>query len=155
MKSASHTSQRTRSFARVLGPYLVIVFAVAVVHMPDMRRVLIEYTTSAVWPWLAGSLALLSGFAIVAFHNRWRDPAAVIVSLFGWILVTRGILLTAFPDTVARLADRLAGSIGVLQGICALMAVIGVYLTVVGWMPVRKPAQPTEAAPGRDLPRAA
>ena len=155
MRIESHTSNRTRSYARVLGPYLVIAYIVAVVKMPDLRELLVEFHTSLMWPWVLGSMALLGGIAIVAFHNLWRDPAAVLVSLLGWLLVVRGIVLIGFPDTAARWADTMMGAVGAVQALSVLVVLMGLFLTAVGWMPLRNPVQPTGVAAGADLPHAA
>ena len=37
------------------------------------------------------------GLVIIAFHQYWRSPAAVIVSAVGWILADRGVILLTVP----------------------------------------------------------
>ena len=107
MKTLFDTSVRTKSFARVLGPFLTIVSFVAAVRMSEMRTLLSEFAASQVWPWVTGAFVLIGGIAVVAFHNQWRNPAAVIVSLLGWMLVVRGLVLLAFPATFTSLADQM------------------------------------------------
>ncbi|OAN39871.1 hypothetical protein [Mycolicibacterium iranicum] len=126
---------RTRHFARVLGPFLAIVAIVAVIRMRDMPQLLSEFTASSVWPWVTGAFVLLGGVAIVAFHQIWRGPAAIIVSVLGWLLVVRGIVLLAFPDVLASVADRIIDLEGAWIPILVVMAVIGLYLAFVGWKP--------------------
>lgn len=101
MRTPSQQSQtRTRLFARVLGPFLVIVDITAVAARPsDMRAVLSEFVANPLWAWVAGSFVLLGGLTIVALHQYWRGAAAIIVSLVGWLVVLRGVLLLAFPQT--------------------------------------------------------
>src|SRR4029077_12153238 len=88
---------RTRMFARVLGPFFAIVTVVVALRAPDMRQLLSEFTASDVWPWVTGAFILMGGIAIVAFHQLWRGPAAIIISVIGWVLVARGVFLLAFP----------------------------------------------------------
>ena len=147
--------ERTRMFARVLGPFFTIIAIAVAVHAPDMRQLLTEFTASDVWPWVTGAFILLGGIAIVAFHQFWRGPAAILVSVLGWLLVVRGILLVAFPDVFASLADRMIGAVGVWQAAYVVMAVIGLYLTYVGWKPARKDPQGNEARGSIDFPHAA
>ena len=155
MKSAFETSARTQSFARVLGPYLAIVSFVAAVRTSEMRTLLSEFTASQVWPWVTGAFVLIGGIAVVAFHNQWRNPAAVIVSLLGWMLVVRGVVLLAFPAAFTSLADQMIGATGALQTLYVELAVLGVYLTIVGWRPGRTSAPPEVSSPGTTFPRAA
>src|SRR5690349_24590525 len=81
---------QTRMFARVLGPYIATVAIIVSVRGPDTAVLLAQFTASAVWPWVTGAFILLGGIAIVAFHQYWRSPAGVVVSVLRWLLVVRG-----------------------------------------------------------------
>ena len=41
---------------------------------------------------------------IIAFHQYWSSVAAVMISLFGWILALRGLVLMAAPELYERAA---------------------------------------------------
>jgi hypothetical protein len=140
----THVQRRTRMFARVMGPYLTIVAIVVPFRAPDMRQLLTEFTVSNVWPWVMGAIILLSGIAIVAFHQYWRGLAAIIISVLGWLLVARGIFLLAFPDVFASLAGRVIGATGIWTAVYIGMALIGLYLTYVGWRPNRNYLRSTD-----------
>ena len=43
------TTTRTRMFARVIGPYFVIVSLTAALRAPDMQAVLSDFEASPVW----------------------------------------------------------------------------------------------------------
>ncbi|MDG5481628.1 hypothetical protein [Mycolicibacterium gadium] len=143
---------RTRMFARVLGPFFTIVAVIAALRAPDMRQLLSEFTASDMWPWMIGALALLGGVAIVAVHQLWRGPAAIIVSVLGWLLVARGVFLLTFPETFASVADRVFGAAGVWQVAYLVSAAIGLYLTYVGWKPVGKDQPDSSPRVGIDSP---
>ena len=130
----SHLRQRrTRMFARVLGPFFTIVAIIVAVRAPDMRALLAEFTSSSVWPWVTGAFILMGGITIIAFHQFWRDPAGIIVSVMGWLLAARGVFLMAFPDTFASLANRMIDATAVWRTAFVVFALIGLYLTYVGW----------------------
>ena len=146
---------RTRMFARVMGPFIVVIAVVAAVRASEMATLLAQFTASAVWPWVTGAFILLGGIAVVAFHQSWRTPAAAIVSALGWLLVIRGAILLAFPAAFASMADSMIGWHGVVISIYVVMAIAGLYLSYVGFTPVRSDAvDEPERVPG-DLPRAA
>lgn len=137
--SATYQHQhRTRMFARVLGPFFTITMIAAMVRAADMKQVLSEFTASDVWPYVTGVFVLASGIAIVAFHQFWRGAAAIIVSVLGWLLVVRGILLVGFPGVFASLADRMIGATAAWVTAFVVMILIGLYLTYVGWKPLPK-----------------
>lgn len=142
-------------FARVLGPFLLIVDIVAVVRATDMRALLSEFTANSMWSWVAGAFVLLFGLIIVAAHQYWRGPAAIIVSVLGWLVVLRGLFLLAFPEAFVSVANSVIGAQAWWVAFCIGFAVVGLYLTYVGWAPAT--SQPTSQAPSSktDLPRAA
>ena len=155
MSTSGQSQSRTRMFARVLGPFLVIVDLTAVVRTSQMRGLLSEFEATSLWPWVAGAFILLGGLIIIALHQYWRGAAAIIVSLLGWLVALRGLFLLAFPDTFVSLANKMIGAQAWWQAVCIAFAVVGLYLSYVGWMPVpsRPTSQAANAAP--DLPHAA
>jgi hypothetical protein len=155
MRFSEELRTRTRMFARVLGPYFVIVCVLAVVRASDMRAVVSAFGANPLWPWVAGSFVLVGGLTITALHQYWRGAAAIIVSLMGWLLALRGLFLLAFPQTFISTANSVIGAGALWRTVCICFAAIGLYLTYVGWMPA--PSRPTSQAAGStgDLPRAA
>ena len=56
MSAIYRHQDRTRMFARVLGPFFTIVAVVVAARAADMRQLLSEFTASDVWPWGNGGL---------------------------------------------------------------------------------------------------
>jgi hypothetical protein len=155
MSVTQQSQSRTRMFARVLGPFFAVIATTVAARAPHMAALLAQFTASDVWPWVVGAFILMGGIAIVAFHQYWRSPAAVIVSVLGWLLVVRGVFLLAFPEAFASLANRMIGAAGAWQAAYIIMALIGLYLTFVGWMPASSQVHDNVSHATRDLPRAA
>ncbi len=155
MNASEQSQAKTRMFARVLGPFLVIVDVTAVARASHMRTLLSEFTANSVWAWVAGAFILLGGLVIIAGHPYWRGAAAIIVSLLGWLIALRGLFLLAFPDTFVSLANSMIGAEAWWLAVCVVFALVGVYLTYVGWAPARNRTASHAATPTRDFPRAA
>jgi hypothetical protein len=155
MSSPTQSIDRTRGFARVLGPFFAIVSATVVVRAPDMRELLAEFGAGAIWPWVTGAFVLMAGIVTVALHPYWHGVAAVIVSVLGWIMVLRGVLLLAFPDAFMSIANHAIGAEPLWRTIFGGVTLVGLYLTYVGWIEHRKDS--ATQAPGSfpNLPRAA
>lgn len=155
MSSSAQSAETTRRFARVLGPFFAIVSATVVARAPDMRELLAEFGASAIWPWVTGAVVLMGGIIVVALHPYWRGVTPVIVSLVGWIMVLRGVLLLAFPDTFMSIANQTIGAETLWRIVFAVFTLVGLYLTYVGWFARHKGS--VAQAPGSipDLPRAA
>ena len=83
------------------------------------------------------------GLFIIAFHQYWRSPAAVIVSLVGWFFLIRGILLLTVPQAYDAAGDAVysSGARTVIWVLFACLASAGLYLTYVGWKPERGATQ--------------
>ena len=124
---------RTRAFARVLGPWLVIAPGIIAVRAPDMAALAADFFRSDLFVWFAGALLLFAGLLIIAFHQCWSSPAAVLVSLFGWVLALRGVLLLAAPAVYERAGMTLIAP-PLVRSIFGVLVAIGLYLTYDGWI---------------------
>jgi hypothetical protein len=83
-------------------------------------------------------LLLFSGLLIIAFHQYWSSVAAVMISLFGWFLALRGLVLMAAPQLIERGTAASMGAITLVRIFFGALVLIGLYLTYVGW--IAKPA---------------
>jgi hypothetical protein len=131
---ATQESQaRTRAFARVIGPWLVIVPGIIVLRASEMGALATEFFKSGLFVWFAGALLLFGGLLIIAFHQYWSNLAAVLISLFGWILALRGLTLMALPGLYERIGTSVTMSpdaLTLIRGIFGVVVVIGLYLTM-------------------------
>jgi hypothetical protein len=146
MDVSPQSQARTRLFARMLGPFLVIVDAAAVARANDMQTLLSQFEANSLWTWVTGAFILLFGLAVVAAHPYWRGPAATIVSLLGWLITLRGLLLFAFPQAFVSVANSMIGAQAWWVAACVVFGLVGLYLTYVGWGPL--PDRSKTQAPG-------
>lgn len=127
---------RTRMFARAFGPFFTVVPSLVALRASSQMPVLLhEFASDPMWQWVLGAVLLIWGSFIIAFHQYWRSIAAVLVSLLGWFLAIRGVAILAFPDAYDSLGNTLEQSaIPVVRTIFAGLALVGLYLTYVGWL---------------------
>jgi hypothetical protein len=131
--ATQETQARTRAFARVTGPWLAIVPSIIMLRVSEMGALAAEFFENGLFVWFAGALLLFVGLLIIAFHQYWTSVAAVIISLFGWILALRGLLLMAAPEVYERAATAM-DTILFVRLIFGVLVAIGLYLTYVGWL---------------------
>jgi hypothetical protein len=127
----------SKSLARLMGPILLVIgIGMACGLMMEgagYSNVLKEFIANRALIFLTGILALLAGVAIINVHNVWVPDWRVIVTVLGWLLVLRGIMLLVFPLTVQVFGDRVATSeAGVTAG-AALTFVLGAVLCIMGY----------------------
>jgi uncharacterized protein YjeT (DUF2065 family) len=145
MAASSEDRARTRAFARIIGPWLVIVPGIVVLRASGMGALASEFFKSGLFVWFAGALLLFLGLLIIAFHQYWSSVAAVMISLFGWILALRGLVLMAAPELYERAATSM-DAISLVRVVFGVLVAIGLYLTYVGWL-----AKPVSLSTKNDL----
>jgi hypothetical protein len=155
MDASPESQARTRLFARALGPFLVIVDATAVARASGMQTLLSQFEANSLWTWVTGAFILLFGLFVVAAHPYWRGAAAITVSLLGWLITLRGLLLFAFPQAFVSMANGMIGAQGWWVAACVVFGLVGLYLTYAGWAPAPDKPRTQAAQTSPDLRRAA
>ncbi|OIN79512.1 hypothetical protein [Mycobacterium malmoense] len=155
MRTPEQPQIRTRMFARVMGPFLTIVPTTVAVRGSYMQTLFTEFKANPMWPWLYGAILLMGGLFIIAFHQYWRSPAAIIVSAVGWFFAIRGVLLLTVPQAYDAAGNAVYSSraSAVIWVLFVCLASAGLYLTYVGWKP--EPGTPKAVvSPAEGRPRA-
>ncbi len=137
MPATVESRLRTRTFARIIGPYLVIVPGILAVRASDIASIFASFFQNPALIWIMGAWLLFSGLLIIAYHQYWSSAAAVTISLIGWFLAIRGLILLAVPDLIQRGAETSMRMLPAVRTGFAIFALIGLWLTYVGW--VRRP----------------
>jgi hypothetical protein len=140
--------ERTRAFARVIGPYVASFTTVYSIRLPEGLDLVNDLFAQPALVLLLGALMLGGGLVIIGGHRSWRGPLAVTVSLFGWFVALRGFLLIVTPATIESGAEAtMLSPTGVVLAriFFGALAVMGLLLTYAGWF--TKPTAPKPAAP--------
>ena len=146
-------------FARVMGPYMAIIAAIAALRPDDLRTMLSKFEADPLMSWVAGAFTLLLGLVVVGLHPYWRGGAAIIVSLVGWLVAVQGLLLVAGSHAYFAITSSAVDTMGWARAGAAaevlIVLYLGLYLSLVSWVPARtRPvSQPVSSTP--DVPRAA
>jgi hypothetical protein len=124
------------SISRLMGPVLLIIgigMALGLLMETDYSSLMKEFIGNRAVIFLTGILALLAGVAIVNAHNLWVPDWRLIITILGWLLVLRGIMLLVFPEAVQSIGDHIVASgRGVMAG-AAVTFVLGAILCIMGY----------------------
>lgn len=127
----------SRYIARLMGPVLLTIgIGMALGLLMEghgYSSLLKEFIANRGLIFITGALALLAGVAIVNAHNLWVPDWRVIVTILGWLLILRGIMLLVFPVTVQTLGDRMVASQGGIVAGATVTFVLGAILSIVGY----------------------
>jgi hypothetical protein len=121
----------TLDLAKAYGIAIVAVACAALFAPGRMSAVIADFERSAGLSFVTALFALTLGLVLVMAHSLWTDPAAVLVSLFGWIVLVKGILLLAAPEGLFKFATASASSSSRIRiwGIAALV-LAAVFLAI-------------------------
>ena len=146
MPATSEAQARTRAFARVIGPFLSIVTGILVMRAPEMDTMASAFFENEALVWLMGGILLFCGLLVIAHHQYWSSPSAIVISLFGWFLALRGVALLAMPQLYGHASASLTGAITSVRIGFGFLTLAGLWLTFVGW--IAKPVSPVAKVEG-------
>jgi hypothetical protein len=139
MPAMQDARDRTRALARVIGPFLVIIPISVAIRAPELGLVLTAFFRNEALVWITGGVLLFGGLIIIAYHDSWSTLAAIVISLFGWLLALRGTLLLVAPHLMARASTAAVTVTPLVMIGFGLLMLVGLWLTYVGWI-ARPPA---------------
>jgi cytochrome bd-type quinol oxidase subunit 2 len=88
--------------------------------------------------YLAGFITAVIGLLIVTYHNRWTKNWTVLITILGWLVLIKGILLIAFPQFLHSLSERMLTDLGAkifpYSALC-----LGLMLAYFGFVSVAPP----------------
>ena len=87
--------------AQILGPCFVVIGLGMLLNGKFYQKVMEDYVKNSALIFLGGMFALLFGLFIVLTHNIWVMSWVVIVTIYGWGAILKGIWLVGFPGSVS------------------------------------------------------
>jgi hypothetical protein len=125
---------RTRTVARVVGPYLALMAVTLLVRQSTAPAMLSAFMLDAPLVLVAGAFTLVAGLTIVAAHHHWTGASAIVVSVIGLAATLKGASLMVAPGLGAEMTAAVARTPWVLLVAAVVMLLIGLWLSFVGWL---------------------
>ncbi len=92
-----------------------------------------DFANSPALLFLTGILTLVFGFVLVVFHNVWVMGWPVIITVFGWIALFKGIWILAFPGFYEYISGKMRMTTPLMRGYAAVVLLIGVLFLLLGF----------------------
>lgn len=125
---------RTRFLARLFGLFLAIVGVEMLTAEPGMVAVANSLVHDRAATLVVSLVCLAAGLATVLGHNIWSGGAAtVLVTVLGWLLVLRGILLLFLPPRALQAMVAVVGGPVWIYIAGTIVLGLGAYLTYAGF----------------------
>jgi hypothetical protein len=135
-------SHRTLFLARLIGLYCLLAAAMMLVQRDAMVASVTALVHEGPLLLLLGLVTVAAGLAMILCHNLWSGGTLpVVVTLIGWLTLIKGLMFWLLPPAIA--ADFYLQRLHYVRLFYLYLAVtllIGAYLTVAGFRPMRRPA---------------
>lgn len=107
------------------GWYCIIFFFILSIN-PKRSKQIVADLKDEKFLIIISLLAVIIGLTNILFHNVWEANAKVIITLFGWSALLKGIMLFAYPKYAIKWFDK--SSQKLIQVMYMLLFFIGMFL---------------------------
>ncbi len=127
-------SPRTVFLAKLIGLFATIIAGAMVVNRDATMTAFVMLVRDPPTLWVTGMLAVAAGLALVLCHNVWSGGAAtVVVTLFGWLVLLKGIFVLALPPVMFVGVSEWVRSPAFFYADAACILALGLYLAFAGF----------------------
>ncbi|MDA0987497.1 MAG: hypothetical protein O3A55_07870 [Bacteroidetes bacterium] len=82
---------------------------------------------------ISGYLALILGLVTVILHNIWVADWRVVITIFGWLSLMKGIARIGFPEIAQKYIKALEKQQALIKIWLVIVVVLGTWLTWMGF----------------------
>jgi len=105
---------------------------------PDFyKKLMSEFSENPPSMYLSGLAAMVIGYLLVTYHNIWPNDWPVIITIFGWVALIKGLFLLLLPRVSIKISKFFEIQMTKLLTVWAvIIAVVGALLTWLGFFAV-------------------
>jgi hypothetical protein len=86
----------------IFGPFLAIIGLWMLLYNENLLKVLNSIKNTPGIIYIIGGFNLLVGLAILSWYNDWSLEAGLLVTLLGWAMIVRAVLLLFIPQLIIK-----------------------------------------------------
>ena len=111
-----------------------ITVGVGILVNPGFYKKLFEdFIENAAVMYLGGIMALLVGYLILAFHNTWTGGFSVIITIFGWLAMIKGLVILIRPKIMIALSKAILQKENILKIEAVVIIILGLAFSFLGF----------------------
>jgi uncharacterized protein YjeT (DUF2065 family) len=99
------------------------------------RRMFEDFVESPSTLYFGGITALAVGYLILAFHNTWTKDLSVIITIFGWLALVKGIVILIQPEIIIALSKAMVKKESFLKIEAIAVIILGLAFSFLGFCP--------------------
>jgi len=123
--------ETTLFLAKFWGWLLVIVGLIFLLRKKTLMEEIFKIAEDKSFALISGYLALIIGLVTVILHYVWVADWPVMITIFGWLSLLKGVVRMGFPEAAQKSATFFKGKTLLAQILLILMLLLGVWLI---WM---------------------
>ena len=113
-----------------------IIVGIGILINPGFYKKLFEdFIENAAVLYLGGAMALTIGYLILAFHNTWTKDLSVIITIFGWLALIKGIVILIRPKIMIALSKAILKNQNILKIEAIVIIILGLAFSFLGFCP--------------------
>lgn len=112
--------QHAMCLASILGPFLFIQGAWILFYHSNVAKVIASMKSTSGAMYILGVLNLLVGITILSLYHEWTWSFALLVTLLGWALFLRGLVIHFIPQVFMRKKTMSANALKI-RGVIVLV----------------------------------
>ncbi len=117
--------------AQAWGIYLMVMSLALLINKQNVKLIFAAYRHSST-VFFSGAIELLIGILTVLTHNVWTTDYRLLITLFGWTALLRGIIRLFQPDLTTKFVKNFEKN-APIQWLLFVALALGGYLAAVGF----------------------
>ena len=119
-------------FAQIIGLYLLAISLASLIHQNRVRQIIKEILANPAFLATIGCKSLLIGLVILIPHDLWVCQWPILITLIGWIMTFRGLMILFFPKIMIKFFRGFMENSGFMF-FSWVWFLIALYLTWIGF----------------------
>lgn len=91
--------EKSLILAEFWGWYLILFFTIIMINTKRVKQ-MYEYVKDEKLLFIISLIAIIIGLINIMMHNLWTSDWRIIITLFGWIALLKGIIFFSYPKLV-------------------------------------------------------
>lgn len=123
----------SKFLSKAIGLYLVILSIVMLANMPQFIHSVITLINNAPLMFVAGFCTFIIGILMVVSHNLWQWNWRLIITLFAWMILLKGISLLLYPQFIDKAAALFVQNMNIAYAAAVFNVALGLMFCYFGW----------------------
>lgn len=120
--------------AKLIG-LIYLVLGLGLVFNPRYyHKMFDDLLNDAPLTYISGLISLITGFLLVTFHNIWVNNWVVVITVFSWLLLGKGILLIVLPEIMKKISKGLFKTSNVFLVDGLIVLILGLVFAYFGFI---------------------